>query len=125
MTDKKQTYEKQLLEAIENNNIKFFDHCFAFVPFSSATAYNHELEKLETIKEALNKNKVAAKNKMLCKWTESENATLQVAAYRLLSTPEEHKLLNQSYLDQTSNGKEISQTTVVFKDFNERSTNSK
>ena len=109
MVDKKAEYEKELLEAIKKNKIAFLDHAFAFVSFSSSTSYNYELEKLETIKEALKNNRVKAKNYLINKWIASPNATLNVAAYRLLSTSEEHKLLNQQYHDHTSKGEKISQ----------------
>ena len=107
MADKKKQYETELLNAIKDNKIAFLDHAFAFVSFSSSTSYNYELEKLETIKEALKNNRVKAKNYLLNKWIASPNATLNVAAYRLLSTSEEHKLLNQQYHDHTSNGESI------------------
>ena len=102
MKDKSKEYEEQLLKAIKEKKIFFFDHCFAFVPFSRATAYNHELDKVDTIKQALESNRVTAKNYMLNKWVGGDQPTLQIAAMRLLSTSEEHKLLNKTYVEQTN-----------------------
>ena len=102
MTDKAKAYEKELLQVIKEKKIAFLDHCFAFTSFCGATAYNHNLEKLESIKNAIKENRVKAKNYMLNKWIASENPTLQMAAYRLLSESEEHRLLNQTYVDQKS-----------------------
>ena len=105
MDEKGKKYESELLKVIKEKNIAFFDHCFAFTSFSRATAYNHGLDKLDTISEAINKNRVTAKNYMLNKWVKSDNATLQISAMRLLSTDEEHKKLNQSYIDQKTEHK--------------------
>ena len=110
--DKAKQYEQELLKVIQTKKIAFFDHCFAFTTFSRATAYNHDLDKLDTIKAAINSNRVSAKNYMLNKWIASENATLQLAAFRLCSDSEEHQKLNQQYIDHTSKGEKI-QTSIT------------
>lgn len=107
LSKKAKKYEKELLKVIKEKKIAFFDHCFGFTSFSRATAYNHSLDSLDSIKDAINENRVTAKNYMLNKWIASENPTLQISAMRLLSDAEEHKKLNQSYVDQTTNGKDI------------------
>jgi hypothetical protein len=112
MTKKAKKYEKELLEVIKSKKIAFFDHCFGFTSFSRATAYNYDLDKLDSIKETIAQNRVTAKNYMLNKWIASDNPTLQISAMRLLSDTEEHKKLNQSYTDHTTNGKEITQNEV-------------
>lgn len=110
-------YEKELLEVIKSKKIAFFDHCFGFTSFSRATAYNHSLDELDCIKDAINKNRVTAKNYMLNKWIASENPTLQISAMRLLSDAEEHKKLNQSYTDHTTNGKDINEVKPIVINF--------
>jgi hypothetical protein len=107
--DKKKTdkYKDELLNVIKEKKIAFFDHCFAFTSFSRATAYNNGLDKLDDIRGAIDYNRVKAKNYLLNKWIGSENPTLQLAAFRLLSVSEEHKLLNQTYVDHTTKGKEM------------------
>src|SRR5690554_4559264 len=107
LNKKAKKYEEELLKIIKEKKIAFFDHCFGFTSFSRATAYYHSLDKSDAIKDAINQNRVTAKNYMLNKWIASDNATLQISAMRLLSDPEEHKKLNQTYIDQTTNGKEI------------------
>ena len=107
MTEKQKKYSEEALKVIKEHKIKIFDHIFGFTSFCAATAYNHELEKLENIKDALQANKSKAKTTLIDKWINSDNATLNVAAYRLMSSPEEHKLLNQQYHDHTSKGKEV------------------
>lgn len=111
MKNKAKKYEKELLKVIKDKKIAFFDHCFGFTSFSRATAYNHSLDNLDSIKNAINQNRVTAKNYMLNKWIGSENATLQISAMRLLSDTEEHKKLNQSYVE--SNNKNENKTTII------------
>ena len=107
--------EELLLAAIEKHKIAFFSHCFAFVPFTRTTAYNNGLDKLDSISNLIAINKQKAKNYMLNKWIASSNPTLQMAAYRLLSESEEHKLLNQTYIDHTTKTDKI-QITIIDKE---------
>ena len=95
---KAQAYEAEALKVIKEREIMFFDHMFAFTSFCSSTAYNHGLEKLQSIKDAILKNRTQGQGYMLQKWIASDNPTLQIAAMRLISSPEMHRLLNQSYV---------------------------
>ena len=113
---KAKEYELELLNVIQDNKIAFLDQAFAFTSFSRSTAYNNGLDKLDSIKDALRKNRVKAKTYMLNKWIESDNATLQLAAYRLCADPEEHQKLNQQYIDHTSKGEKIQPAPIVFYD---------
>ena len=108
-TDK---YKAELLDVIRRHKIAFFDHAFGFTSFKRSTAYNHGLDKLDDIKNAIAQNRVKAKNYMLNKWIASDNATLQLAAFRLCSDREEHQKLNQQYIDHTSNGEKM-QTSIT------------
>ena len=101
LTEKQKAYEKELLEIIEDRKIMFFSHAFAYASFSLATAYNHGLEKLETIKEALAKNRASGVTYMLNKWIGSDNATLQIAAMRIIADEDIRRSLNQQYIEQT------------------------
>ena len=94
----------QALEAIVEHRLIFFTEISAYVPCSRATLYVFGLDKLDEIKEALEHNKIRVKASMRRKWYKSDNATLQLAAYRLASTAEEHRKLNQGYLDHTTQG---------------------
>ena len=105
--EKRKEYEKQLLDVINKNNIVKFTHAFPFAPFSRATAYNYNLEQLDSIKDAMENNKARTKVNLINKWIESDNATLNLAAYRLCADPEEHQKLNQQYIDHTTNGERI------------------
>jgi len=107
MQKKTKEYEDELLSVIKEKKVAFLDHAFAFTSFSRSTAYGHDLDKVDTIKNAINQNRVKAKNYMLNKWIASDNATLQVAAMRLLSDSEEHRKLNQNYTDLTTKDQSI------------------
>ena len=111
MEEKAKKYEAELLKVIKEKKIAFFDHCFGFTSFSRRTAYEHRLHESHDIRNAINQNRVTAKNYMLNKWIASDNATLQISAMRLLSDSEEHQKLNQSYVDHTTKGKEITSIT--------------
>lgn len=108
-TDK---YKAELLDVIKKHKIAFMDHCFAFTSFSRSTAYEHNLDKSDDIKNAIAQNRVKAKNYMLNKWIASDNATLQLAAFRLCSNREEHQKLNQQYIDHTTKGEKM-QTSIT------------
>ena len=101
LTEKQKAYEKELLKIIDERKIMFLNHSFAYTSFSAATAYNHDLEKLDTIKSALAKNRTSGVTYMLNKWISSDNATLQIAAMRIISDEDLRRSLNQQYIEQT------------------------
>lgn len=109
MTKQEKTlkYEAEMLKVIKERKICFFDHIFGFTSFRRSTAYDHGLDKSDTISTAIAQNRVTAKNYMLNKWIMGNNPTLQIAAMRLVADSEEHKKLNQTYVDHTTGGKEI------------------
>ena len=93
-------HEAAILKIIKEKRIMRFDHIFAhFTGCSRATAYNHNLDKLDSIKEALETNRAKGVDYLLQKWIAGDNATLQIAAMRLICTPEERQLLNQQYIE--------------------------
>jgi hypothetical protein len=55
---------------------------------------------LPEIKKAINEQKVKIKNKMRRKWRDSENATLQIAEFKLIGTDEEVDRLNTQRINQ-------------------------
>lgn len=98
-TDK--LYE-QAIKAIEENNLFFVDDIIAFVPCSRATFYDHfsvNSDKLNNLKELIEENKINQKVKMRKKWSDSDNATLQMGLMKLITTDEERKRLATSYME--------------------------
>jgi len=92
----KDELEIQALEAIEKHKLFFAEDVIAYLPCSSATYYNHKLEQLESIKTALQNNKITTKVSMRSKWYKSDNATLQMGLMKLIGTEEEAHRLNGS-----------------------------
>mgnify|MGYP000176865742 FL=1 len=88
--------EQEALEAIEKYRLFFIEDVVVYVSCSRATFYNHGLDKLDTIKEALAKNKIDIKVSMRNKWFLSESATLQVALMKMIATDDEAHRLNGS-----------------------------
>jgi hypothetical protein len=101
LTKKQKAYEEELLKIIKERKIMFFSHVFPYTSFCAATAYNHNLEKLDTIKDALAKNRASGVTYMLNKWIGSDNPTLQIAAMRIIADEEIRRSLNQQYIEQT------------------------
>ena len=88
-----QEMEAELLDIIERENIVMYSHCFGYSSFSEGTAYNHELQKLETIKSAIKKNRANEKVGMIKDWKYNTSPAVQIARYRLMADEEELRLL--------------------------------
>ncbi len=99
---KAKQYEEELLAAIVKYKYMRFDHCFSNKDiFSRSTAYNYDLDKLDSIKGALQNNRSHGTNYLLQKWIISENPTLQIAAMKLIAEPDDHRRLQQNYNEVT------------------------
>jgi len=93
-------HEAAILKIIKEKKLMRFDHIFAhFTGCSRATAYNHNLDKLDSIKEALESNRAKAEDYLLQKWIAGDNGTLNIAAMRIVGSPEVRRLLNQQYIE--------------------------
>lgn len=114
MAYNKNDLEKEAIRAIKENNLTFDSEVWVYLGISEKTYYNHELQKLQSIKEAIKENRVKTKNNLKAKWFRSSNATLQVALYKLISDDEERKKLSQTYNDITTNGENINKVIVEF-----------
>ena len=83
---------------------------------NKTTLYNHfpiDTDDFNELTTLLNENKISLKVSLRKKWFDSDNATTQMALYKLCSTPEEHKMLQQNYTDVTSNNETINIPTSV------------
>lgn len=117
MIKNKKTLEKEILNVIKEYNLFCITDIFAFYKgCSRATFYNKGLDKLDTIKEAIDDNRILGKQSLKSKWAESDNATLQIALFKIICTDEERQALSQSYIGIKSGGKEMNQkpTEVIF-----------
>jgi len=79
----------------------------ALLPCQTTCFYSFfpaDSKESETIKEMINTNKVKACGGLKRKWIKSENATLQIAAYKLMGEDEEVHRLNGSKQETTLRG---------------------
>lgn len=107
--DKNKLYQ-QAKEAIEKHNLFFIEDIVAFLPCRKQTFYDHfpiDSDEMDTIKDMLEDNKVKTKSSIRAKLWKSTKAAELLALYRLIATPEEHRKLNQSYLDHTTKGERM------------------
>lgn len=109
------THEPAILKVIKDKKIMRFDHIFGhYSGCSRRTGYEHRLHESHDIKEALESNRNKGVDYLLQKWISGSNATLQIAAMRLICTKEEHQLLNQSYIDHTTKGEKVTQRPAII-----------
>lgn len=107
-------HEKAILDIIPNNPIYNFGDIFVFYKgCSRPTAYNHGLDKLDSIKEAIYSNRRTGVTTLIDKWLKSENATLQMGAMKLICDPDEHKRLNPNY-EPAKKPEETDKTIVIL-----------
>ena len=112
---KPEKYEAELLAAIKKHKFMRFDHCFnGMVSFSRATACNHGLDKLDNIKEALHLNRMYGVTYLLNKWIASDNPTLQLAAMRMICESDDHRRLNQQYMEGGSEEQQGTTINITF-----------
>ena len=112
--DKNKLFE-QSKEAIEKNNLFFIEDIVAWLPCTKATFYKYfplDSDELNELKGMLEVNKIRTKSSIRAKLFRSEKAGELLALYRLICTPEERRMLNQSYLEVESNKSNINITFV-------------
>ena len=110
----KDSLEALAIAAIEEHGLVFFTEVCAYLPCSTATAYNYELEKLESIKEAIAGQRIMRKVAMRKNWFQSTQPTLQMGLYKLLATPEELAALSMQQIDHTTKGERLPTTIIQF-----------
>lgn len=116
--DKDKLYQ-QAKTAITENNLFFIEDIVAFIPCSKPTFYEHfpiDSNELNNLKDLLEQNKIRTKSAIRAKLYKSPKAAELLALYRLICTPEERLMLNQSYIDITTKGKEISPVQIEIID---------
>lgn len=87
------------LKAIKDNKLFFVTDIPPLIGISTARFYQLKLEKVEAIKDALEKNRVEIKSSLRNKWYKSDNPTLQIGLYKLLGTEEEYQRLSNTKIE--------------------------
>lgn len=104
MAYKKEELLSKAISVTKEKNLFFIEDIVAFLPCSKRTFYEHKLHESQELKEVLENNKITVKTSLRKKWRESDNATLQMALYKLIASTNERKCLSVNYLDHEHHG---------------------
>jgi len=92
--------EKLFTDAINimtnDEAIIFMEEVIVELGITKETFYNHfpnNSDKLDELKDCLQKNKIKIKRKLRKKWEDSNSAALMICAYKLSSNENERRLL--------------------------------
>ena len=102
-----ETLKARAIEVIKKNKLIFIEDICAMLGIAKSTYYEHfppASNDSNELSNLLDENKISLKVGLRKKWYDSDNATTQMALYKLCSTSEEHKKLQQSYVDQKLEG---------------------
>ena len=100
----KDKLKAKAIEVIGKNKLIFIEDICAMCGINKTTFYRHfpvDSDDYNELREMLEENKISLKVSMRKKWFDSENTTMQMALYKLCSTQEEHKKLQQNYNELT------------------------
>lgn len=87
------------LKAVKKHKLVFITDVVIYLPVSRTTFYNHNLDKVDSIKEAILDNQVSMKMKLRSKWMESQAPVLQLALMKLISSDDERRALSTSFME--------------------------
>jgi len=99
--DKDKIYE-QAVEAIKNNNLFFITDVYGWVACGKTKFHElfpNDSPEMAELRDLMDVNKIQTKSAIRAKLFKSEKASELLVLYRLICTPEEHRLLNQQYVE--------------------------
>jgi len=110
MYDKDELIKKSL-ELIVKEDVTCLAELWLCLGISQTTGYKYGLDEVDEIKKGIDQQKWAIKKKMRRNWRNSDNATLQIAEFKLLSSDDELSRLNTQKVNA-----EVAMTTkrVIF-----------
>jgi hypothetical protein len=89
--------EKKAVKILTNNNlIVSMRELISYLPLKYGTFYDKKLNESDKIKKALEQNKVNIKTQLKRRWLTNDNATTQIALYRLAADNDELDRLNNN-----------------------------
>jgi len=94
--NKKTIFRKAKAIIKKDEEIIFIEDLCLSLGIAKKTFYEYfpiESNEINELKEAILQNKTTKKKKLRTKWADSDNATLNICLYKLLSTEEERRLL--------------------------------
>lgn len=113
---RKRLYE-QSMQVIEERNLFFIEDLVAFLPCDRATFYRkfpQGCDECDSIKRALETNKVRTKSAIRHRLFNMDNPTAQIALYRMIATPEERDAISTTKTDITSGGEKIAREPLTI-----------
>jgi len=114
----KEQHEKEITDIIVNNKIMCIDHIFShYLDLKPSQFYNLELQKSESVKDAIHRNKSKGASYLLNKFIASDNPTLQISAFKIICSDEQRKKLSMQFVE-SENKHEIKEFTVRVIDNN-------
>lgn len=87
--------EKLAVEAIQEHQLVFHHEVISRLPCQKVWFYQH-LAQLDSIRDALELNKIAIKAELRRRWQIGKDATTQIALYKLIGTELEVERLNNT-----------------------------
>lgn len=97
-TDKEKIYELAI-QVIEEKRPIWIEELISFLPISKPTFYAYfpiGSNEINDIKDRIDRCKCETKNQLRYKWLKTDNATLQLALYKLIATKEEREALSMT-----------------------------
>ena len=91
---------EKALKVIEDEECVTIDEVCLYLPISRITLYSWDVNKLNKLKEAIESQKIKQKKKMRRNWRNSDNATLQIAEFKLMANTDELETLTISKVKQ-------------------------
>ena len=110
MAYKTEDLKKKAVMLINDKKLLFVTDVFTLLGISSSTFYEHfpkDSKDYKDIESMLQTNKSEIKVSLRSKWYQSNNPALQITLMKLVATPEERKLMSQSYVDIESGGEKL------------------
>lgn len=108
--------KEKAIEVIKKNKLIFIEDVCAMIGINKTTFYNHfpiNGNDFDELIKMIDENKITLKVGLRKKWFDSDNPTTQMALYKLCSTSEEHKKLQQNYIDHTTNDESINNPVSI------------
>jgi len=97
--------------------IFFIEDLVAFLPCDKTTFYRKfplGCNEYNSIKRALETNKVSTKSAIRHRLFNMDNPTAQLALYRMIATPEERDAISTTKTDITSGGEKITKEPITI-----------
>ena len=89
---RRQILTKAIAQA-KKHNLYFITDVVAYISIDRSTFYDWEFHKSDKLKGVLQDNKICVKVALRKKWLESDNATLNIALYKLVGSNKERRML--------------------------------